>query len=958
MKPQILIGLVGLAMVSVALGATSSSYVNNSVLISPPATLPVVDATNFINNSAFIDNGLSLIRINTSFQQVVPYATANTVNYTNYGVLGSLAGFQFDYFNTPIAQHIMAGNLDNEVGAIINCGGTNDGPYFTTNATFFFGALFGGGAVCVASATNIINRGTIEMGPDSLLSLHGQNVNLSGGLLNMEGFETGGFLGFAGMFDGYWGWGQTPKNYNPMAYFTSTFATTPIHWVTNRDYSAMQQSFSVSQGAYLNPAYSLGPSNFLWQIVYLQNADQSLSNNVYFPGVPIVEWVWRSTNIITGLTQTNHLYFEDDMITITNLALTTNGIAPPSTGYQQTFIPTNYFFFQSGFNFFGTPVTPGLPPGVIGPNTNWTTEYTAYEAIFEPTTVIPGELAGQTFTNMPGRIEVTADKQLDLRSSRIAGLNYLRLTATNNFIQDRNTRILTYVADYNLGVTNATLTVSNLLAPTVPRLNGYVDVFSTRWTNIDSAFITNTYFVTMVDSHLASTSPSFLQNLTLHATNIVISDVLNVLSNITIDAYNLTIATNGPGSQTPAGQLNIPSGMSLGASALPRLQTLTNYGVISVQNSASFGSSTQPYWDFVNRGSVLVQGCSIWATNFDNTGRIDSGPGPIHIAATSAVLSNGVFNAPVSDIILSAGSLFITNQFLNSGHSLTIWATNSLSDGGPASGNVWLAGVLGFNLPILPPVGSLLGTTITDTAPAWATVSSQWAGQDRGPVAAGYSNNAALGRLILDGGTPGSSFVFNAPAGDNALYVDYLEFRNYLTNFDSSGNLANLYFGPGMKIYYAQLIIDGVSWAQKLNHKNGGGLNWVSSYAGAFSSTNMYYPSEGTTNRLNLALVLSCDLDSNGNGIANCQDLEPVFVPSQVGLAAALTNAPQPAVVLSWNSIPYATNSVFFKPSLAATNWQLLTSFVLGPVGGRQRIVEPVSAGGRFYRVRVDGVSP
>jgi len=80
----------------------------------------------------------------------------------------------------------MAANLDNEVGAIINCGGTNDGPYFTTNSIFFFGALFGGGAVCVVSATNIINRGTIDMGPDSLLSLHGQNVSLAGGLLNMK----------------------------------------------------------------------------------------------------------------------------------------------------------------------------------------------------------------------------------------------------------------------------------------------------------------------------------------------------------------------------------------------------------------------------------------------------------------------------------------------------------------------------------------------------------------------------------------------------------------------------------------------------------------------------------------------------------------------------------------------------------------------------------------------------
>ena len=36
MKRQILIGLAGLAMVSVALGRTDPSYINNTVLIFPP----------------------------------------------------------------------------------------------------------------------------------------------------------------------------------------------------------------------------------------------------------------------------------------------------------------------------------------------------------------------------------------------------------------------------------------------------------------------------------------------------------------------------------------------------------------------------------------------------------------------------------------------------------------------------------------------------------------------------------------------------------------------------------------------------------------------------------------------------------------------------------------------------------------------------------------------------------
>jgi hypothetical protein len=967
MKRKILSGLAGLALASVALGQTASEWINDDLLICPPSIPPMIDATNFVNNYAFIDNTFYSLFVS-------PFATANTVNYTNLGVLAALEGFRFDTFNSATGFYTNAGNFYNGPGAIINCGGTNYGGYFSTNAAFF-GNFFslGGEAECLISATNIINRGIIDMGLDSLLRMEGQNVNLSGGLLNMEGFETGGLFssfgmfgglfGPSGWFDGYWGVGQTPE-FRPASYFGFGFPQSPYHWVTNRYYTPMQTSlFLPSANAYQNPVVAQSPTNNVIQVVFLQNSDPSMSNNVYFAGDSVVEWVWPSTNIITGIIRTEHLYLFDSMNSISNLGVAANGVAPPNTGYRPTYIPTNYLFFRGGPFFFGTPATPGLR-SLIAPSTNIITEYSAYEAFFEPTTAIVSDIAGQTYANMPGRIEITADKQLDLSSSSIAALNYLQIKAPNNFIRNANTRILTAVADYNLGVTNATMTVSNLLAPTCPRLSGYVDVFSTRWTNIvtvvsanETNEVTDTYFVTMVDSHLASTSPTALQNLTLRATNVIISDVLNVLSSITIDALNVSIVTNGPGALTPFGQLNFPSGKPLGTSAFPRLLTLTNSGVISVQNIASFGTPAQPLWDFVNHGSVLTLGCSIWATNFENTGRVDAGPASITLQATSAVLSNGVFNAG-HNIVLSSGSLLISNQVLNAGGSLTIRATNSLTDGGPNSGNSWSVGdgaTFGFSLPIKPPIASLLGTTITDTAPPQSTVSCLWAGQDRGPVVAGYSNNAALGRLILDAGL-NSSFLFAGPAATNALYVDYLEFRNSMTNFNENG-LANLYFDPGMKIYYAQLIINGVSWAEKLNHQNGGGLNWVAAYAGAFSSTNMLYQ-DGTTNRLNLALVQSCDIDSNGNGSPNCLDIEPIFVPSQMNFAAAFTNAPQRAVALSWNSIPYATNSLFFQPSVTAANWQLLTNFVLGPAGGRQRVVDPIGAGGRFYRVRVDAAAP
>ena len=163
----------------------------------------------------------------------MPYATANTLFYTNYGALGGVAGMRFDTFNTHAVTpfYTPADTLFNKPGAVINCGGTNWGPYARGGQRF--------GALCLVSATNIINRGTIEVGPNGLLSLQGQNVNLFGGLLNMEGFESGDQSGRAGIYDGYWGIGPTPE-YNPVASFRPTSATSPAHWVTNRDYTSME----------------------------------------------------------------------------------------------------------------------------------------------------------------------------------------------------------------------------------------------------------------------------------------------------------------------------------------------------------------------------------------------------------------------------------------------------------------------------------------------------------------------------------------------------------------------------------------------------------------------------------------------------------------------------------------------------------------------------------------------
>jgi hypothetical protein len=994
-----------------ALSQTPASYENFGLVQCPPEIPPTIDASNFINHAQFFINftngNIMLLPVTTP-----PFETTSTRNYTNdFGaVMSCNTGFRMETYPLPSGPRQRASTLYNN--GTIDCGTVG------TSNVFIFGGLFfnlvgtGSGVKCLVNASNIFNPGTINIGFDSLLSLRGENIDVTDGTLSMENSLFNGLNGFfffnTSFFDGYWGMGlPSTNNYvnraiNPDALYDSTPAITQIHEVTNRNYTVTDQQLGgPTFVSYLLDVTDATGSNRTVRAVFLSNTNPAITANVFLQASPpfgmdpdVVEFSSLITNA-QGIT-TNFLFLEDSFLTYTNLQLLQDGFAGVGIN-RPTFIPENYSFSQgSPFFFFGAGPTPApptaIPPGTFtaGGNGNVTNQWTAYQAIFQPGSVVLGDVAGQNVTNLPGRIELTADRFLTLTQAQISSVNYILLKATNQFGGSSGAQISAPFADLYLHSTNGLLNITNVLVPYLPRLIGICDLFSARWTNV-VAGITNRFHVLFVDAQFAPTSPLMVQTLSLSTSttkvpapddSIFISDVFNVTSNLLLNTLRLTLTTNAPGAPNPAGVLNYLNPSILWPASTPRLHYLTNYGAIESQNLAVFGgsqtsaysspaSSTNPYAAFVNAGGVTNYSSFIFASYFQNSGTFSASGGAIQLLqAKTAVLTNGAFLAPspAGTIKIQGGSLLISNHVLQAGNALTLSLTNYLNDGslgvgadGVANGNVWYAGY-GINLPMLPTNSSLLATTITNTGPA-GVIPNTWAGRDLGPTPAGYNNNAALGRLILDGLTNTTKFHFQGPAAHNALYVDYLEMRDYMTAFDGSGNLANLQFAPGMKIYYAQLIINGVSWAEKLNHKNGGGLNWVSDYAGTFSSTNVVYP-DGTTNRLNLALVQSCDLDSNGNGIPNCQDPAPVFVSSEVVLAAALTNLPQRSVVLTWNSIPFATNSVFFKPSLTVANWQLLTNpfltnpFVLGSVGGRQRVVDPVGAGGRFYRVHVDATVP
>jgi len=259
----------------------------------------------------------------------------------------------------------------------------------------------------------------------------------------------------------------------------------------------------------------------------------------------------------------------------------------------------------------------------------------------------------------------------------------------------------------------------------------------------------------------------------------------------------------------------------------------------------------------------------------------------------------------------------------------------------------------------------LLGTTIFMTAPPPnKQVVNTWAGTNSGVSTSGFTNNAAIGVLILDALGVHSSFLFNGTGVSNALYVDELVLLDYAsdTNHDSSGNLPALAFNPNLVIYYANAIIgDGTSRAEKLNHKNNDHLRWVPQYAGHFSSTNIVYP-DGTTNGpFNIALAQSTTIDSDGDGIVNGSDPTPFFVSSEVNFKLTLTNRPPLTALLTWDSIPAATNTVFSRTNLVLGNWLPLTTNIspslVPPAGGwpiTNTVSDPVTNSARFYRLRVD----
>lgn len=907
-------------LASPASAVTLGTYENLGVVTNPP----VIDATNFVNRGVFWFGTLS------------PFDFSNVRNFTNRGTMTNfLSGFRFD--TAPAANGIRRPAASFYNAPVTGNPALNGNIYGETHL--------------LVQATNINNKGILGIGEYGLLSLEGQNVDASRSILTVGTFTDRQSLLPEAVFDAAWGFGSS--TFLPNANISTPVPRTPVYEYTvflpNAPFAPYVQLPASLFGFGAAPEEITGRqwirqagTNRSVQIVFLRNPNTNIATRVlsaphpspqlagHALGMPIIEWVAIGTNAF-GQEFENRLYLTDTFgMDATNILFTNfpfSSPPPQSTPIPpETFQPDNYNITRSiplrlldaeeGDEFTDPPPdfwTTNEAPEFI------TAEYSAYNARIATTTTDPLQV-----TNVrvgPGRISLKATGSLNLNLTRIEGLNYLSVEATNHFVGATNASILSTFMDVRLGSTNGQLHTTGILKSDLPRFNGIIRCYSAKWTNVvtfdnGGESVTNNvrFHVLFVDSDLQEFTQPQVFAFSLRSTNASVGDTFRVYDNIHFDVENLTVRSNGV--------IQALNPNMVWADRTTRIRNLTNHGVIdftgSLNEVAYVGRNSngtpRPYAHFVNRGQSLAMGHRIVATNVLNAGEITSLVGPILITALGnlTLQDPGTLQAPNADISLYCNNLFLTNGLPAPllGRTLNLAVTNGLY-AGPSYWEV----LEGFNLYRKPVVGDLLETVIYDSAFPYAEVEHVWAGQDRGPGLAGFTNNAALGQLILDGG-PYSLFTFRGTGpSSNALYVDVLILQNGAAERDLDGNLVALACEPGMKIYFGQAFADGVDITAELNGKNGGALQFV--------------PHVGP-------LTI----------------LRPQFRSEDVDLQVAVRPGPEPRVEVSWNSLAGAINRLYALDVPGGGNWVKVTNFVSKSTG-RVTYQQPPGANGRFFRVTV-----
>lgn len=651
--------------------------------------------------------------------------------------------------------------------------------------------------------------------------------------------------------------------------------------------------------------------------------------------------------------------------------------------------------------------------------------YALYSATVD-NEAIPSASVGNV-TDLPGNIRITANN-LNLSSSIIQAEGEVMIKATN-LVSSAGAVIDCPNLDYNVGSTNGFLIFTNLAKPSVSRLHGTVNLWSADWVNQASVLTTNYAFTTnavvvtngvtattnliastnsfiitnlviipntdsngvvtslntnaivstnitvstvtasvstnpvaiaysvllMDASGLATSLPVEVQNLSLNSANAVVGDSMNIANGVYFSGTNLTLD----------GAINM-LGTNWNQGLAPNLLYFTNNNNLNIGGTADFGDDrATPYIAFVNNGSINASSVNISSSYYQESGVENASPSGFAVEDAIGEVVNGSINSG-QDIDFNGLSLALTNANLSAADSVNFTVATSLIDAANYAAPNQVTSVYGFDMWVKPTTCNLLGTEFIVSPPANGEADSTWAGQNLGAVVAGFSNNAAIGMLVL---APQSEvylplFTFsgtNSTGTTNALYVDDLNLSQLSTN-DFADLENQLQINPSLIIYYASAQL-GFTPPTKtvgtnnvpqepeefLNGQFGGHLVWVSSYAGAYSSTNIVI--NGQTVSVNSALANSQIIDSNGNGIPNAFDPNPFgFVISG---SLSTTNAPINKVfTISWVAVANSTYQIQFTTNLILGNWQLLLNYTNSTSTNQSIMINDTNklSSQRFYR--------
>jgi hypothetical protein len=969
--------------------ATDSAYVNYGNLTFPPQ----IDASNFVNYGTF------------SLSTVLPFQTANTHNFTNYGTLIGNAGFWFNNASPTDNTSQPADNFVNRNAGLVE---SIDVPSF-------------GGLTPVVpnyvwvQAANIVNQGILEVGTGGELKLEGSSVDLSRSGVEVQALQGVGsfnippglFFPDAGIYD--LAWAQTNLVFDTSGIWNGRSASSPVgisavpplvadsFVATNVQYfltvtniigypnlppvvtnvlptntlitNLFFPSNIVRQAAFIG----LGDTNV--QAAFVRYTPSSIFTNPF--QTIAVEITHLSTNVVSQASEIQTVYLYDTLASETNRGINVNLI-------NGTGRPANYNLTRvdDGTFFFGRPGNNGVPARNFLFDINSFSnniaagEYSAYIAFIDSLVSEPPPIPAGTVTNLPGRIRIFADT-LNAANTRFRGEGEIMIQA-KHLVSSTNAVVDCRNLSYTLASTNGDLHMLNLAKATVSRFQGDLLVFSALWTNSFGYLYSNNYTITNITdtnnvvigtnaiqtpvtntlgvglhvliidaSRLGVQLPVTTWELVLNSTNMLVSDTLTVAHALLLNGQSFTL----DGNISLAGDLQ-----DFIATNAPSLLYFTNKGTFIVPNDAHFGDDrAAPYSAFVNTGGTIdASSLAVNSSYFQNSGSLSVG-GPITIQGTDGQFVNG--NSSSFGLQLTANTLKLRNYRLTSSGGLVLNVAGALYDSGGGASNVCNVQD-GFTLAQKPAGGDLLGTSLQTVAPDFTQVNHYWSAEDRGNVVAGFSNNVALGTLIIGPAGKGAPlFYFSGTGANNAIYTDVLDLSNLGTNFASF-----IQFDPSLNIYFAAARLgftpppNSVGVPQEpeeyLDGQLGGHLHWARSFAGPNSSVAVLV--NGQTVLYNAALRFSKIIDSDGDGIPNFYDTTPF---GGVALTAALVSNPAPqtySLQISWNGAPGKVYQVEFTTDLAQGQWQpLLTYTNNSPIFNTISIQDTNVPLGvrRFYRV-------